>query len=88
MSGIGNADPVLADLQRFCKRLLVLAVEMQILFWWFATDLQETVLFLMAIQGTPHKGVSWFLIRTRETCVCVVLLFNPEIGPPLFNGRS
>lgn len=31
MAGIRNADPGLAGLQRFCKRLLVLAVQMVIL---------------------------------------------------------
>ena len=30
--GIGNAVPVLAGLQRFCKRLLIPEVEMQFLF--------------------------------------------------------
>ena len=34
--------------------------KMLFLFWWFATDLQEVVHFLMAQQGTPHKGVSCF----------------------------
>ena len=75
MQGIGNGDPVLADLQRFWKRLLVLAVEMLILVWGFASSLLEMVLFLMAIQGTPHKGVSWFWISFRETCVHVLFHF-------------
>ena len=60
MAGVRNADAVLVDLQRICKRLLVLAVQMVILFWQFARDLLGMVLFLMAQQGTPHKGVSWF----------------------------
>ena len=60
MAGIRNGDAVLVDLQRFCKRLLVPAVEMLEMFWGFTMDLLETVHFLMAIQGTPHKGVSCF----------------------------
>ena len=51
--GIWNAVPGLAGLQGVCKRLLVLAVQMLILVWWFAADLQGMVLFLMAIQETP-----------------------------------
>ena len=58
MAGIRNADPVLADLQGICKRLLILEVLMLILFWEFTSSLLETVLFLMVQQGTPHKGVS------------------------------
>lgn len=45
---------------RICKRLLMLEVQMLILFWGFQLDLLGMVLFLMAIQGTPHKEVSWF----------------------------
>ena len=60
MAGIGNAGPVLGNLEGVCKRLLVLVVEMLLLFWEFARDLLGMVLFLMAQQGTPHKGVSWF----------------------------
>ena len=47
----------------FARDLLEIASsgsKMLFRFWWFATDLQETVLFLMASQGTPHKGVSCF----------------------------
>ena len=75
MAGIGNAGPVLAELQRICWRLLVLTVEMEILFWQFASSLLETLHFLMEIQGTPHKGVSCFCISFRETCVHVLFYF-------------
>ena len=33
-------------------------------------------------QGTPHKGVSCFLLDSRNTCACRVLVFNPAIGTP------
>ena len=56
MAGIRNAEAVLGNLEGICKRLLVLAVQMLLLFWEFARDLLEMVLFLMAQQGTPHKG--------------------------------
>ena len=74
-AGIGNADPVLADLQRFCKRLLILVVEMLILFWGFQLDLLGMVLFLMAIQGTPHniKGFPGFgLVIEKHVCMCCI----------------
>ena len=73
--GIWNAVAVLDNLEGICKRLLVLAVQMLILVWGFASSLLETVLFLMAEQGTPHKGVSWFWISFRETCVHVLFYF-------------
>ena len=72
-AGIRNADPGLADLQGVCKRSLVLAVEMLLLFLEFASSLLEMVLFLMEIQGTPHKGVSWFWISSRKhVCMCCI----------------
>ena len=61
--GIWNADAVLGSLQGICKRLLVPEVQMLFLVWGFARVFLETVHFLMAKQGTPHKGVYWFLIR-------------------------
>ena len=71
MAGIRNAVAVLDGLQRICKRLLVLAVQMLILVWGFASSLLEMGLFLMAIQGTPYKGVSWFrLVLEKHVCMC------------------
>ena len=64
MAGIRNAVPVLGCLKGICKRLLVPAVLILEMFWGFATDLLEMAHFLMASQGTPYKGVSWFCIRS------------------------
>ena len=61
MAGIRNGVAVLADLQRFCKRLLVLAVLMLILFWEFASSLQEMVQLLMDFREPLIKGFPAFI---------------------------
>ena len=60
MAGIGNAVAVLADLQRFCKRLLVLTVQMLFLFWQFASSLLEMVQLLMGFREPLIKGFPGF----------------------------
>ena len=65
MAGIRNDVAILDNLQRICKRLLVLAVLMLSLFWWFAMDLLETAPFLMDFRKPLYIGVSWFLLETR-----------------------
>ena len=60
MAGIRNAGPVLADLQRICKRLLVLAVQMLFLFLVICKRFARNGADSNGIQGTPHKGVSCF----------------------------
>ena len=59
-AGIGNAGPVLADLQRFWKRLLIPEVQMEMLVWGFASSLLEMVLFLMAFREPLIKGFPVF----------------------------
>ena len=60
MAGIRNAVPVLGCLKGICKRLLVLAVQMLFLFWWFTTDLLEMLHFLMDFREPLIKGFPGF----------------------------
>ena len=60
MAGIRNAGPGLGHLQRICNRLLVLAVQMLILVWRFASSLLEMVLFLMGFREPLIKGFPAF----------------------------
>ena len=75
-AGIRNAVPVLGSLQGICKRLLVLEVQMLILVWGFASSLLETVLFLMAIQGTLIGGFPVFdyNLEIHVYVYCLVLI--------------